>query len=243
MLYSMYQNFLSFWSWIILHYRYIPHCLFIPLLIVIWIASTFCLLLIMLLWIWVYRHLFETLLSVLWGCRPRSEIAWLYVISAFNFLRNYQLFPTKAAPFCISANNAWDFSNCSTSLSNLLFSVFGYILFWIRAFLCVCVQSLSCVWLFATPWTIAHQAPLSMGFFWQEYWSRLPFPPPGDLLNPETESASLALQVDSLPLSRLESPGAFLMGVKWYLFNYCLLKRRIKLSISFFAFWYLKNIL
>ena len=42
----------------------------------------------------------------------------------------------------------------------------------------------------ATLWTAAHQAPLSMGFFRQEYWSGLPCPPPGDLLNPGTEAAS-----------------------------------------------------
>ena len=51
--------------------------------------------------------------------------------------------------------------------------------------------------LFATPWTVACQAPLSMEFFRQEYWSRLPYPPPGDLLNPGIEPASPALQVDS----------------------------------------------
>ena len=44
-----------------------------------------------------------------------------------------------------------------------------------------------------TPWTVAHQAPLSMGFPRQEYWSRLPFPPPGDLPNPGIELASPAL--------------------------------------------------
>ena len=43
----------------------------------------------------------------------------------------------------------------------------------------------SCVRLFATPWTIARQAPLSMGFSRQEYWSGLPFPLPGDLPNSE----------------------------------------------------------
>ena len=42
-----------------------------------------------------------------------------------------------------------------------------------------------------TPWTVAHQAPLSMGFFRQEYWSRWPFPPPGDLPNPEIEPVSV----------------------------------------------------
>ena len=41
-----------------------------------------------------------------------------------------------------------------------------------------------------TPRSVAHQAPLSMGFFRQEYWSGLPFPPPGDLPNPGTEPAS-----------------------------------------------------
>ena len=53
--------------------------------------------------------------------------------------------------------------------------------------------------LFATPWTLARQAPLSMGFSRQEYWSELPFPPPGDLPNPGNEPASPVLQVDSLP--------------------------------------------
>ena len=56
------------------------------------------------------------------------------------------------------------------------------------------VKSLSHVWLFATPWTVAHQAPPSMGFSRQEYWSGLPFPSPGDLPNPGMEPVSLALQ-------------------------------------------------
>ena len=45
---------------------------------------------------------------------------------------------------------------------------------------------------FATPWTVAHQAPLSMGFSREEYWSGLPFPTPGDLPDPGTEPTSLA---------------------------------------------------
>ena len=48
-------------------------------------------------------------------------------------------------------------------------------------------RSLSCVQLLSTPWTVAHQAPLLVGFSRQEYWSRLPCPSPGDLLNPEVE--------------------------------------------------------
>ena len=58
----------------------------------------------------------------------------------------------------------------------------------------VFVQSLSCVWLSANPWTVALQASPSVGFSRQEYWSGLPFPSPGDLSNPgvETESPALA---------------------------------------------------
>ena len=56
-----------------------------------------------------------------------------------------------------------------------------------------CAQSLSGVQLLATPWTVACQAPLSMGFPRQEYWSRLPFPPPGDLPHPGIKPVSPAL--------------------------------------------------
>ena len=55
------------------------------------------------------------------------------------------------------------------------------------------------VQLFVTPWTVAHQALLSMGFSRQEYWSGLPFPSPGDLRSPGIEPRSPALQADSLP--------------------------------------------
>ena len=56
---------------------------------------------------------------------------------------------------------------------------------------------LQCVWLCATLWTVAHQAPLSLGFFRQEYWRGLPCPTPGDLSHPGIEPASPALQADS----------------------------------------------
>ena len=60
-----------------------------------------------------------------------------------------------------------------------------------------CVLShFSCVQLFVTLWTVAHQAPLSMGFFRQKYWSALPCPPPGDLLDPGIEAASLVSPSD-----------------------------------------------
>ena len=55
----------------------------------------------------------------------------------------------------------------------------------------------SCLTL-ATPWTVAHQAPLSVGFSRQEYWSGLPFPSPGDLPDPGIKPRSPVLQADSL---------------------------------------------
>ena len=61
------------------------------------------------------------------------------------------------------------------------------------------VKSLSRVQLFETPWTVAYQAPQSMEFSRQEYWSGLPFRPPGDLANPGIEPGSPALQADALP--------------------------------------------
>ena len=59
---------------------------------------------------------------------------------------------------------------------------------------CVCarVQSLSRIWLFVALWTVAHQAPLSVRFSRQEYWSGLPYLPPGDLPDPGIEPISLA---------------------------------------------------
>ena len=56
----------------------------------------------------------------------------------------------------------------------------------------MCAQSLSCVPLLATPWTVAHQASLSMGISRQEYWSGLPLPTPTDLPNLGIKPASLA---------------------------------------------------
>ena len=73
----------------------------------------------------------------------------------------------------------------------------------------VCVHAQSCASL-ATPWTAARQAPLSMGFSRQDYWSGLPFPPPGGLPNPGIEPESPAIQVDALPLSH---QGSLYLGV------------------------------
>ena len=70
------------------------------------------------------------------------------------------------------------------------------------------VKSLSHVRLFATPWTVAHQAPQSMEFSRKEYWSGLPSPPPGDLPNPGIEPGSPTWQADAL-LS--EPPGSLII--------------------------------
>ena len=68
-------------------------------------------------------------------------------------------------------------------------------------------QSLSHVQLFATPWNAANQAPLSMGFSRQEYWSELPFPFPGGLPNPGIESVSLLFPALAGRFFTTEPPG------------------------------------
>ena len=86
--------------------------------------------------------------------------------------------------------------------------------------LCVCMcESLSCVQLFVTPWTVAHQARLSMGFPRQKYWSGLLFPSPGDLPDPVIKPRSPILQADSLPPEPPGKPSRTLFqlifGITW----------------------------
>jgi len=70
---------------------------------------------------------------------------------------------------------------------------------------CACAQSLSCVQLFTTPWTVAFQAPSSMEFPRQEYWSKLPYLPPRGLPDPRMDPVSSAspLLADGFLTSRL----------------------------------------
>ena len=89
----------------------------------------------------------------------------------------------------------------------------------------------------ATPQTVASQAPLSMGFPRQEYWSGLPFPSPGVLLNPGIEPMSPALQEDSLLLSHLGRNIPLLE--KWYekqsypfISGYSIYRNKIKMLIN-----------
>ena len=73
------------------------------------------------------------------------------------------------------------------------------------------LSCLGCVWLFVTLWTVAHQAPLSMGFSRQEYWSELPYPPLGNLPYPRikpTSPASSISQADFLPLNHQGRPSS-----------------------------------
>ena len=67
-----------------------------------------------------------------------------------------------------------------------------------------------------TPWTVVRQAPLSVGFSRQEYWSGLPFPSPGDLPDPRIELRSPASQADSLP-SELQGSHNVLYNLHIYL--------------------------
>ena len=86
----------------------------------------------------------------------------------------------------------------SRSVSQIIFSI------WLLHSDCGSVTKL-CLTL-ANPWTVARQAPLSMGFLRQEYWSGLPFPSPGDLPDPGIEPGSPELQADSLPTELCGKP-------------------------------------
>ena len=102
----------------------------------------------------------------------------------------------------------------STNINSYLIT---FVLLRWYSLMCVCVCSVMSNF-FATPWTVVHQAPLSMGFPRQKYWSGLPFPPPGELPNPGIEPmspASPALQVSSFTTK----PASFLLQMKMSLFH------------------------
>ena len=81
------------------------------------------------------------------------------------------------------------------------------------------------VWVFATPWTVARQTPLSMGFSRQEYRSGFPCPPPGDLPDPGLKPASPALQADSIPTE--------LSGKPWISFGWSQMMTELKWTFTF----------
>ena len=109
---------------------------------------------------------------------------------------------------------------------------------WLKHYLCISLDILVCVRAWSvvsdseTLWTVAHQAPLSMGFPRQEYWSGLPFPSPGDLMTQRLNPCLLHLlhwSVCSLPLHHLGSPSGY--GI-------CLL---FSLPLLDFSFWLLQR--
>ena len=81
------------------------------------------------------------------------------------------------------------------------------------------MKSLSRVRLFATPWTVARQAPPSMELFRQEYWSGAPFPSPGHLPNPGIKPGSPTLQADTLPSEPPWKPHCNLDGAQNVMLN------------------------
>ena len=87
-------------------------------------------------------------------------------------------------------------SLCLTEVNDYILFIYKFLFLWEktiwRAWVCMHALTLQChFWLFAILWTVARQAPLSMGFSKQEYWSGLPCPPPGDLSNPGVKCVSL----------------------------------------------------
>ena len=89
---------------------------------------------------------------------------------------------------------------------------------------CESVSRFSYVWLFEIPWTVACQAPLSMGFSRQEYWSGLPCPSSGDLPDPGVEPRSPALQQILYHLNHQGSPYTHILCLCNYLPMYLFLK-------------------
>ena len=109
-------------------------------------------------------------------CLALAARKQLYLIISGSYYCHYHL----------PAQNLPRFSQIPRQFCSRILCVYIY-------YICVyCVLScFSCDWLCVTPWTVAHQAPLTMGFSRQEYRSELPCPPPGHLLDPEIEPTSL----------------------------------------------------
>ena len=141
---------------------------------------------------------------------PSSNYKWRFVTRLVKSRRILSLGGVRA--FRSKAAGEWEAVNRGElnltpkeqkQVKNYKYEI-GRICVWACAYVSVCVHELSCVQLFASPWTVACQAPLSVEFSTQEYWSRLPFPTWGDLLHPGVKLMSLsspALQADSLPLA------------------------------------------
>ena len=158
-----------------------------------------------------------------WDLGTRKRKPWLESISLQNNGFNVYISvfwaatPPAVSSLCMynSSLIVFNLQESSINLSWLCLLFSPTVGFYFRA----CMLShFNYVWLFATRWTVAHQAPLSMGFSSQEYWSGLPCPPPKDLpdpgIKPECPVAP-TLQLDFLPLSHRGSPSLFSASFKW----------------------------
>ena len=124
---------------------------------------------------------------------PSHILQFPFRLTTFHMLMSFN---HKMWPYCVHLKNI--------PFKTKVFKSFNYMclphiisLCYYHAVVCE-VKLLSCVLLFAIPWTVAYQAPPSMGFSRREYWSGLPFPSPGDLPDPGIKPGSPALQADAL---------------------------------------------
>ena len=130
------------------------------------------------------------------GCTPRPCAPGCFeMASSWNQATS----PQRSTPFTLIPSQSQH--PCSLLLP--------YLVSWFYVCVCACMHECLHVQLFLIPWIIAHQAPLSMGFSSQEYWSVLPFPPPGDFPSPGIEPCSPvspALASRSLTIMPPEKP-------------------------------------
>ena len=136
--------------------------------------STFCLYKSDCLWCFVtWNYATLVLLCLTYthlGCL-KSSCVLQHVSECPSFSKLHSVPPYVYVTFCLSIHHSLD----TWVVSNF------WLMWMMQLWMCVCAQSLSRVWLFASPWIVAHQAPLSMGFSRQKHWSGLPLPTPGDL--------------------------------------------------------------
>ena len=163
---------------------------------------------------WLSRLVAETSVCV------SHTLKWDLYVDILSFLPNYHCYS-----LCNLVNSIHELHSGKSQFK----SEFRIMVFWLNHFnlslldfpfsvpkspvsctfplLCLHAQSLCRVQLFATLWTVAHQAPLSMEFSSQEYWSLLSFPPPGDPPNPEIKSTSLGIPTWAGRFFTPEPPG------------------------------------
>ena len=173
---------------------------------------------------------------------PFSFLLLCFLLSLISFTHQYHLslsntvslslflFPFKTVShflYCIltfSVLLAAIFENSIWSMYQLI-SPFIYVFFCLCSLHLGCASSLSRVQLCETPWTVAHQTPLSLEFSRQEHWSGQPFPSAGDLPDPEIKLGSPAWQADSLPSEPPGKPQTYFLHMDIQLFQHHVLKR------------------